>query len=84
MGWQKVYRFLTDLTGDLHRELFFEVRLAVINGLGLQIILETAKPPVAEVVFVQVFACFTQFFDDDFVRKAVVDHAVDLVAKRHA
>jgi hypothetical protein len=54
---------------------------AVVDGLGLEVILKTTETPIAEVVFVEVLASWAKLLDDDFVRKAVIDHAVDLLAE---
>jgi hypothetical protein len=37
-------------------------------------------PPVAEIVFVEVFASVAQLFDDDLVGEAIIEHAVDVAA----
>jgi hypothetical protein len=49
-----------------------------VEGLGLEVILVTAEPPTAEIVFVEVFAGIAKFFDDGFVGKAIVEHLIDL------
>jgi hypothetical protein len=54
---------------------------AVIDGLGFEAVLVTAETPVADVVFVEVFAGIAEFFDDDFIGDAVIEQAVDLVAQ---
>jgi len=70
--------------GTLAEEIGGGLRLgagALVDELGLTVVLETSEPPVAKVVFVEVFAGFTEAFDDDFVRHAVVEHDVDLVTE---
>jgi hypothetical protein len=54
---------------------------AVIDGLGFEVVLVTAQAPVADVVFVEVSAGIAEFFDDDFIGDAILEHAVDLVAQ---
>ncbi len=53
----------------------------VIDLKGVQVILITAEAPVADVVFVQVLAGFAESLDDGFVRHAVIEHLIDLVAE---
>ena len=70
--------------GTLAEEIGGGLRLgagAFVDELGLLIIMETTEPPVAKVVFVEVFAGVAEAFDDDFVRHAVVEHDVDLVTE---
>ncbi len=50
---------------------------AVVDGLGFEVILVTAETPIAEVVIIKVSGGFAQFFDDDFIGEAVIEHAVD-------
>ena len=52
---------------------------AIVDGSGIEIILKAAETPVADVVFVQVFAGFAKCFDDGFIRDTIVEHAIDLV-----
>jgi hypothetical protein len=54
---------------------------AVVNELGFEVILVTTEAPVAEVIFGEVPAGGSEFFDDLFVGEAVVEHAVDLKAQ---
>ena|SRR5436309_9379632 len=53
----------------------------VIELKGVQVILITAEAPVADIVFVEVFPGFAESLDDGFIRHAVIDHLVDLVAE---
>jgi hypothetical protein len=54
---------------------------AVIDGLSFEVVLVTAQTPVADVVVVEVLAGIAEFFNDDFIRDAVLDQAVYLVAQ---
>ena len=54
----------------------------VIELKGVQVILMTAEAPVANIIFVQVLAGFAELFDDGFVRDAVIEHVVYLLAER--
>ena len=50
----------------------------LVEGLGLKVILVTTESPTAEIVFFEVFAAITEFFDDGFIGKAIVEHLVNL------
>jgi hypothetical protein len=54
---------------------------AAVEDLDLEVVLVTALTPVGEVSFVEVLAGRSEFFDDDFVGNAIVDHLVDLLAE---
>ena len=53
----------------------------VVDELGLRVILITAEPPVADAIFVQVLAGIAKPLDDRFVRDAVIEQMIDLVAE---
>lgn len=54
---------------------------AIVDGLGVDVILITPETPIANIVFVQMFTGLTQFRDNYFVRQAILDHAVDFRAE---
>jgi len=54
---------------------------ALADELAFAVVLKTAEPPGAEVVFGNVFGGIAEAFDDGLVRNAVVEHEVNLMAE---
>ena len=76
VGWVEMAFLANEIRGSLSL-----VTGAVIDGLTVEVILVAAEPPVADVVFIQVPGRLAEPFDDGFIRDAVVEHLVDLVAE---
>ena len=54
---------------------------ALADELAFAVVLKTAEPPGAEIVFGNVFGGIAEAFDDGLVRNAVVEHDIDLMAE---
>jgi hypothetical protein len=54
---------------------------AVVDNLGLEMVLETAQTPIADIILVEMFSGRAEFFNDELVRDAVFEHAVDLLSE---
>ena len=54
---------------------------AVVDSLGLEMVLETAQTPIADVILVEMFSRRAELFDDELVRDTIFEHAVDLLSE---
>jgi len=71
---------MTVLTDEIRRGLGLGAS-AIVDELGLKIILVATKTPVADIMLGQVPSCIAEVFDDDFIFDAIFEHAVDLLAQ---
>ena len=70
-----IRRFLQEVGGEFH--LGFS---AGDGALVFEIILVTALGPIGNVLGVEAFPCLAEFIDDDAIRQAIIEHAVEHVA----